>query len=199
MIAFATHRETTMPLLAAILLAAATAQPAAAPAAPAPLTVAAARAAQFGRWQGKLEYRDYQADRWFGLPVTVAVRDGGDGVTQLRVADYDDGPKAGTVRITTVSMLLKDGTSESSASFRRNNTPELTTARLTLQPGAADPAHWTLVAEETGTDDDRPARIRVTTTRAGDQLTALKEVDFTDDAAETWLTRNRTTLRRIGD
>lgn len=37
----------------------------------APLTVAEARQSLVGRWQGKLEYRDYQADRWIGLPVKV--------------------------------------------------------------------------------------------------------------------------------
>lgn len=184
-----------LPLFAAVLLAAAAPPPQPS----APLTVAAARSSQVGRWRGKLEYRDYQADKWFGLPVTVEVRDGGDGVTQLRVADFDDGPQTGVVRITTASMLLKDGVSESSVSFRKNRDVELSTARLTLQPGAGGPNRWTFVSEETGTDDDRPARIRVTTTRTGDTLVALKEVDFTDDAGERWLVRNRTTLSRVGD
>ena len=58
---------------------------------PLPIDLAAARASQVGSWTGKLEYRDYQADKWFGLPVAVTVSDGGDGVTQLRVADFDDG------------------------------------------------------------------------------------------------------------
>ncbi len=179
-------------LLSLMLLAAAQ------PAPPPTLTLAAARATLVGRWQGKLEYRDYQSNRWVGLPMTVAIRDGGDGVTQLRVADFDDGPKAGTVRITTVSMLLKDGASESSVSFRKNDTPELSTARLRLS-AAPTPARWVIVSEETGTDDNRPAKIRVTTTRDGNALTELKEVDFTDYAAETWLPRNRTTLTRAGD
>ena len=99
----------------------------------------------------------------------------------------------------TVSMLLKGGASESGATFRKGRDVDLSTARLTLRPGAAAPDRWTLVAEETGTDDDRPARIRITTTRTGARLVALKEVDFTDDAGETWLTRNRTTLTRFGD
>ena len=66
----------------------------AAPAAPVtvPLTVATARQSLVGEWRGKLEYRDYQADKWFGLPVEVSVRDGGDGVTMIRTADFDDGP-----------------------------------------------------------------------------------------------------------
>ncbi len=47
-------------------------------------------------------------------------------------------------------------------------------------------------------DDDRPALIRVTTTRSGARMVTLTEVDFTDDKVETWLVRNRTTLDRVG-
>ena len=166
--------------------------PTAAPAAAAP-TLAAVLASQVGTWTGKLEYRDYQADKWFGLPVTVTVRDGGDGVTLVRTADYDDGPRVGIVRITSMAMLGQDGTSEYSVSFRKGRTPELATAKLALT-AFTDLAHWTVVATEAGSDDNRPATIRITTTRDGDRLTALKEVDFSDDAESTWLVRNRTVL-----
>jgi hypothetical protein len=161
------------------------------------ITLAQARDSVVGSWEGKLEYRDYQADKWFGLPVKVAVRDGGDGVTQLRVADFDDGPGTGIVRITSVSMLGKDGVTEYTGTFRKSRAAELGTAQLALTAGA-DAAHWVLVSTETASDDDRPARIRVTTTRDGALLVALKEVDFTDDAGEAWLIRNRETLTRVG-
>src|SRR5690349_22574406 len=104
-------------MLVALLFAAAAVQ--------SPLDIAAARASLVGRWQGKLEYRDYQADKWFGLPVKVEMRDGGDSVTLIRTADYDDGPKTGNVRITTVSMLAADGAHESSATFRKGKTVEV--------------------------------------------------------------------------
>jgi hypothetical protein len=155
--------------------------------------IAAARSSLVGRWQGKLEYRDYQADKWFGLPVKVEVRDGGDSVTLIRTADYDDGPKTGNVRITTVSMLAADGTHESSATFRKGKTVDVEISTLQLT-SARDAMHWTLVETLNGTDDDRPATIRLTTTRDGDSLVTLKEVDFTDDAKTEWLARNRTTL-----
>ena len=158
-----------------------------------PLTPADARSSLVGKWSGKLEYRDYQADKWFGLPVLVEVRDGGDGVTLIRTADYDDGPKTGNVRITTVSMIAADGAHESSATFRKGRDVELQTAALALS-NARDAEHWTLVETISGTDDDRPATIRLTTTRDGASLVTLKEVDFTDDAKSEWLARNRTTL-----
>ena len=169
--------------------------------APAPLTVAQARQSLVGEWRGKLEYRDYQADKWFGLPVMVSVRDGGDGVTLIRTADFDDGPpnssnkSAGIVRITSVSQL--DGTSETTATFRKGRNPELATAALTLGAASKDATHWTLVETETATDDNRPATIRLTTVRDGAKLVTLKEVDFSDDAKAEWLVRNRTALELV--
>lgn len=34
-----------------------------------PVDIAAARASLNGRWEGTLEYLDYSANRWFGIPV----------------------------------------------------------------------------------------------------------------------------------
>ena len=163
----------------------------------APLTIAGARQSLVGQWRGKLEYRDYQADKWFGLPVEVSVRDGGDGVTLIRTADFDDGPKTGIVRITSVSML--DGAAETTATFRKARKPELSTATLALGAGAKDSTHWTLIETATATDNDRPATLRLTTVRDGGKLVTLKEVDFTDDTKAEWLVRNRTKLERVGD
>ena len=186
-------------LAAAALAAQAPATTSPAPAAArtvAPVTIASARQSLVGQWQGKLEYRDYQADKWFGLPVKVRVSDGGDGVTLIRTADFDDGPTTGIVRITTVSML--DGTAETTATFRKARKVELGTATLALGSASKDATHWTLVETETATDDNRPATIRLTTVRDGAKLVTLKEVDFTDDTKAEWLVRNRTTLERVG-
>ena len=176
----------------------------AAPALAEPLTLDAVRRSELGNWQGKLEYRDYQFDRWFGLPVTVNVTDGGDGVTQIRTADFDDGPKsapkAKVVRITTVSIASTDGRTSHSVSFRKGEVPEVSTAAVLLDPASSDSRHWTMIETEVGSDDNRPAEIRVTTRRDGDSWTSLKEVRFTGPAVDKpsgWITRNRTTLTRI--
>ena len=185
----------------ALLAAAALAMQA--PAAPAPMTVAQARQSLVGEWRGKLEYRDYQADKWFGLPVNVSVRDGGDGVTIIRTADFDDGPpnssnkSARIVRITSVSLL--DGTTETTATFRKARKPELSIATLTLGAASNDTTHWTLVETATATDDNRPATLRLTTVRDGGKLVTLKEVDFSDDTKAERLVRSRTTLERVGE
>lgn len=168
---------------------------AAAPAAT-PISTAEARQSLVGRWQGKLEYRDYQADRWFGLPLQVEVRDGGDGATLIRTADYDDGPKTGIVRITSVTLLGPDGAEETGATFRKGRPVELSRAKLSLDAKSVSAEDWIMIETVSGSDDDRPATLRTTTTRRGKSLVTLKEVDFGDDAKIEWVVRNRTTLER---
>lgn len=162
----------------------------------APVTVESARTGLAGEWAGKLEYRDYQADRWFGIPVVTTIEAIGDGRTLIRKSAFDDGPRVGTVHITGVALYDPAAGTEQSASFRAGRTVEpVATARLRLA-ASRDATHWTLVEERDGTDADRPAHIRETTIRDGATMTTLKEVDFADDAATTWLSRNRSTLTR---
>lgn len=106
---------------------------------------------------------------------------------------FDDGPRVGNVFITSLSMLGPDDTSEYSTGFRAGRAPGLSTYSLALT-AAADSGHWTILALREGLDDNRPARIRETTTRDGTSLITLKEVDFLDDAGEEWFSRNRTVL-----
>ncbi len=159
------------------------------------LTAAQARASLAGEWNAELQYRDYQSGQWQGIPFKTTIAMVADGVTQIRTSAYDDGPKAGTVWITTVTMLGKDGVTEYAATFRAGRPAEHEVARLRIEAGR-DPAHWVLVTELDGEDDNRPARIREVTTRDGDTVTTVKDVDFQDDTRAEWLTRNRTVLNR---
>jgi hypothetical protein len=192
-----TFKENTAMRLAYACLATLLAVPAAAEDA-APVSLAQARASLAGAWEGQLQYRDYQSGEWEGIPMSVTVTLEGDGTTLTRRAVFDDGPRVGNVFITSLEMLGPDGTSEYATSFRADRAPELSTATLTLA-SATDAAHWTMIALQEADDDDRPARIRATTTRDGTRLTTLKEVDFLDDESEEWLTRNRTVLERKGE
>ena len=185
----------TRALSAALLLTCAAASaPAIAQEAQTP-TLADVRNGLVGQWSGELQYRDYQSDQWVGIPMAVTVEAVGDGVTLIRRAVFDDGPRRGAVYITSLEMLAADGAGEVSTSFRAGNEPEIGKFQLSLA-SVSDLEHWTVVASAEGSDDDRPARIRETTTRDGANMTTLKEVDFTDDAEETWLQRNRTVLQR---
>lgn len=165
-------------------------------------TVEGTRTDLAGRWRGVLEYRDYRSDRWFGIPMTVAVELIADGRTMVRKATFDDGD-SGTVHITAISMIAAQGGAEYVGTFRADRPAELIRYSLRLRDdprdGLPDATHWTVVAETLGTDDGRPATIRETTTRDGRSLVTLKEVDFQDDDREEWLQRNRTVLEKLDD
>ena len=169
-----------------------------APAFAAPVDLAAARQSLVGQWEGSLEYRDYSANKWFGIPVKTAIEDQGDGVTLIRKSDFDDGPKVGNVRITTVELYDATKGVVTSGTFRKGRTPELTNYAVRLSGVPLDATHWTMIEESDGMDDNRPARLRLTTVRSGASIQTLKEVDFLDDKKDEWMARNRTKLTRKG-
>ncbi len=162
----------------------------------APIDVAAARKSLVGQWEGTLEYRDYTANEWFGIPVKTVIEDQGDGATMIRKSDFDDGPKVGLIRITTVELYDPQKGALATGTFRKGRTAELSNLSVRMGGVASDATHWTMIEETASTDDNRPARLRLTTVRNGDSIETLKEVDFTDDKTETWLARNRTRLTR---
>jgi hypothetical protein len=181
-----------------LILAAAAVTPAAAFAQPAPVDIAAARAALTGTWAGKLEYLDYSANKWFGIPVNTQIEDQGDGATIIRKSDFDDGPKVGNVRITSIELLDPAAGTVTTGTFRKGRSVETFAYAVRFDGTPADTSHWTMVEEALGKDDDRPAMLRLTTTRDGDSIETLKQIDFQDDDKTEWITRNRTRLSRIG-
>ena len=178
-----------------LILAAAAAAPAFAQ--PASVDIAAARAAMTGTWSGKLEYLDYGANKWFGIPVKTQIKVQRDGVTLIRKSDFDDGPKVGNVRITSVELLDPAAGTVTTAAFRKGRSVEIFTYAVRFDGAPADATHWTMVEEALGKDDDRPAILRLTTTRDGDSIETVKQIDFQDDDKAEWITRNRTRLSRI--
>ena len=184
-----------MRVIASLLILAAAAAPAFAQ--PASVDIAAARAALTGTWSGKLEYLDYGANKWFGIPVKTQIEDQGDGVTMIRKSDFDDGPKVGNVRITSVELLDPAAGTVATAAFRKGRSVEIFTYAVRFDGAPADVTHWTMVEDALGKDDDRPAKLRLTTTRDGDSIETVKQIDFQDDDKAEWITRNRTRLSRI--
>ncbi len=186
-------RWTAILLCSALPLAALAAQ-GAEPALPAaPPTANALEQGLAGHWTGALEYRDYQNDRRFQLPMQVQLQLGADGATLTRVARFDDGPQTGAVYITTVSLYDRSGQRVSSATFRKGRDVETVTedCRVRQHSGAQ---HWTVVCQRQGTDDRQPADIRITQTRKGRELTAVKEVKRLDQPDSTWVFRNQSVL-----
>ncbi|MEZ6094459.1 MAG: hypothetical protein R3C03_09525 [Pirellulaceae bacterium] len=163
---------------------------------PEAVSLLSARQNLVGQWAGKLEYLDYQDNKWFGIPVDINIEMIEDQTTLIRKAIFDDGPKK-KVYITSISMLDQDGETEYTSGFRADRPAYLSTSKLTFAVGSVkDIDHWAIVSLSEGMDDDRPAKIRETMTRDGNELTSLKEVDFTDDDKQEWFQRNRTILSK---
>jgi hypothetical protein len=159
---------------------------------------AALLAGTVGKWKGELQYRDYRSNRWEGLPMEVTVAVQPDGVTSLRTARYDDGPKAGFVTITTASLVDPAAATLSYATLRKGRALDSGQARIIAVTPGKDPEHWTLVTAEERIDGNGKAQVRETTIRDGDRMTTLKEVDPLGDGKTEWLPRNRTLLTRVG-
>lgn len=160
-------------------------------------TIASLIAGTAGRWQGELQYRDYQSNKWEGLPVKVSIVVQPDGLTMVRTAEFDDGPKVGAVWITTLSTLDPATGRESYASARKGRPFETGSAQLTLASPPRDDRHWTIVATDTRRDGDSTAKVRETTVRDGARLTTQKDVDPVGDGKDEWLPRNRTVLTLV--
>ena len=162
-----------------------------------PLAPADLLAATQGQWQGELQYRDYQSNKWEGLPVKVSIVSQPDGVTTVRTATFDDGPKTGTVWITTLVQVDPKAGRVTYVAARKGRALDSGSAAVALVAPAKDAQHWTLIETELRQDGNGMAQVRETTTRAGDSMITLKEVNPVDDGKDEWLPRNRTVLTRV--
>ena len=154
-------------------------------------------AATAGHWAGELQYRDYETNQWQGLPVKVAIVSQPDGVTTVRTAAFDDGPKTGTVWITTLVQVDPKAGRVAYAGARKGRALDSGSAALVLASHAKDGQHWVLIETELRQDGGSMAQVRETTTRDGDSMITLKEVNPVDDSKDEWLPRNRTVLTRV--
>ena len=171
----------------------------AAPEPASPVDVAAARASLNGHWTGTLEYLDYSANQWFGIPVKTHIEDQGDKATTLRRSDFDDGPKVGNVRITSVELFDAAAGTVTTGTFRKGREASITTYAVRMEGISQDPLRWTMIEEVTAQDDNRPALLRETTMRDGNTIETLKQVDFLDDDKQEWISRNRTKLTKMDE
>lgn len=183
-------------VLPAVIVAQSTPAPTSGPPPTTALTISDLRAATAGNWRGQLEYLDYGANQWFGIPMTVSIEALIDRVTVVRKSEFDDGPVTGMVQITTVSMVENAKGTESSAIFRKNRPMDADVWDVRLAAPARDLTHWIIVAETIGKDGNGQAKLRETTTRDGNSLTTLKEVDPLDDGKDEYFARNRTRLTK---
>ena len=130
-----------------------------------------------------MQYRDYQSNKWEGSPVKVSIVAQGDGVSLVRTAAFDDGPKTGTVWITTLLQIDPVTRTITNATARAGRPMESGSAQFAQPSPAKDTTHWVLV--ETGLRRD------------GNGMVTLKEVNPVDDGKDDWLPRNRTVLKLV--
>jgi hypothetical protein len=164
-----------------------------------PVDVATARDSLNGHWEGTLEYLDYSANQWFGIPVKTYVEDQGDNATTIRRSDFDDGPMVGNVRITSVELFDAAAGTVTTGTFRKGREASITAYAVRMEGISKDPLSWTMIEEVKAQDDNRPAMLRETTVRDGDKIETLKQVDFLDDDKQEWINRNRSKLTKTGD
>lgn len=158
--------------------------------------IASLRDALAGEWEGSISYRDYQDGRMFELPMRTTIRPTGDGLTQIHVSRFDEGRGRAPVYITTISGFVSDPARLVSSFFRAGRPVDVQTEAAQLQRYDG-PLNWTVIYSQTGEDDDRPAEIRVTETRDGDSLLAVKEVRPSPANGAPWAVRNQVRLRRV--
>lgn len=155
------------------------------------------RAGLAGKWAGTLGYRDYQTNKLTELSVRTAITVVPDQLTQIRTSEFDEGRERKSVWITSVSIDEPGDKRMKSASFRAGRAPELETETMSVT-GYQGPTNWTITYSQTGTDGNQPSDIRVTETRDGANLLAVKEVRPVG-SQQAWSFRNQTRLRRTGD
>lgn len=190
------RRHLLLATVAAIAGIAASALPAAAQTQPPPLPSALVlEAGLVGQWSGVLVYRDYQNDRRFELPVFTRIQAVADGLTFIRVSDFDDGPKTGRVFITTVSLFDADGRRASQASFRKGRAVETWVEQAEVLAWQ-DAEHWTVRWQHEGQDNGRPAVLRTTQKRTGPLLEATREVKPSGAPDSEFRQRNQSRLTR---
>ena len=148
-----------------------------------------------GTWVGALEYRDYQSGKKFELPMTSRIDVGADGATVTRVSAFDDGPKTGTVYITTVSLFDTKASRTTYATFRKGRAVEILSDDVIVRD-YKDATHWTIAYTRKGTDGNSQSEIRTIQSLVGDDLTELKEVKPLSAPDSEYAFRNQVRLRR---
>ena len=144
-----------------------------------------------GSWNGQLYYLDYQSGRRFGIPMRVDAELTPDGATMIRNLTFTDpGNLVHAVNLVTVD---RDSGELVEAYFRQGKGEMLRYEIVDARYGGE--REWQLVYEQDGTDDDRPARIRHTIERKGNELNSTKEVRFLDD--DEYFLRNGTELTLV--
>ncbi len=151
-----------------------------------------------GTWEGELQYLDYQAGERFGIPMRVEAELLPDGVTVFRKTTFTD--PGNLVHVSSLTSYAIEGIFEAYFRDRKGEFYEYQLDRIELrgpEHGVPEETRGLVMSRE-GTDDDRPAAVRISLFQTAGTQTVLKEVRYLDEGEQAqWFERNRTVLRRI--
>ena len=144
-----------------------------------------------GSWDGELYYLDYQSGQRFSIPMQAGIEATPDGATLISRLTWTD--PGNLVHAVALSTIDRDTGELVEANFRDGKAEYL---RYDLASAEIESdTRWSIKFEQDGTDDNRPARIRITVERDGDRITSSKSVRFLDDDGGEYFERNGTDLR----
>ena len=146
--------------------------------------------ASVGTWEGELYYLDYQSGQRFGIPMRVDADVTPDGATLVRRLTFTDpGNLVHAINLVTID---RDSGEMVEAYFREGKGELLRYQVIGVE--YANDEEWRIVYEQDGRDDNRPARIRHTISRDGEEMTSSKQVRFLDEDEGRLVLRNGTRL-----
>ena len=142
-------------------------------------------------WKGELYYLDCQSDQRFSIPMQAEIDATPDGPTVIRQTTWTDPNNlVYAVQLTTVDS---DSGELVEAFFRDGKGENMRYAIVAVEIESM--AQWEIIYEHDGTDADRPAQIRHTVKRDGNQMKSTKSIDFLDSKEVVFFERNRSNLK----
>ncbi len=133
-----------------------------------------------GDWTGTLEYRDFKTDQPVKLPTRLTIRSSSDGRALTFAYTFDDGPGKQVHETSTLTLFPQARSATISSEGERTATAYSVEGfdEFTESRGG------TLVLTGQGTDNDKPADVRLTVTLDATHLTWRKETRPTDGTGE---------------
>ncbi len=148
------------------------------------------RAGAAGHWSGTLEYRDYGSNAPVSIPARAVVESSDTAPILLRRITFTDPGR----EIVSNDIAMFDSAAGTLREVSLDGGPS---SEYEIAERVVRHEHdWRIVLRATGTDDQRPADLRLTWVCDGDRLVATKEVRFRDDESRTWIRRNTLRLQR---
>jgi hypothetical protein len=150
-----------------------------------------------GEWKGVLEYRDFGSDERVEIPAGMSCEAFETELTTRRAFAFVDPGRV--VRLGEIVRFDASGPTPTCTIIPEDGPIDAVRGgleRWRVESWSVDgPNAWRLVMTSEGTDNGRPALFRTTQTLRDGAVSAVKEVDYTDDEATTGVAGERFEFR----